>query len=129
MATITPKTSDKSLNQLKEEICDIGRRIYNKGFAAGNDGNIDGDYNHLGRPIYHSAATGIGQFYEIDLANGSPTDHAVDILRFFNRTDFTSNNSLRFSLRNAAGTTVWAENISVSRDTIVRGGRPSRREC
>ena len=40
MATITPKTTDKSLNQLKEEICDIGRRIYNKGFAAGNDGNI-----------------------------------------------------------------------------------------
>ncbi len=30
----------KSLAQLKEEICDIGRRIYNKGFAAGNDGNI-----------------------------------------------------------------------------------------
>jgi L-fuculose-phosphate aldolase len=29
-----------NLTQLKEEICDIGRRIYNKGFAAGNDGNI-----------------------------------------------------------------------------------------
>jgi L-fuculose-phosphate aldolase len=28
------------LHQLKEEICDIGRRIYAKGFAAGNDGNI-----------------------------------------------------------------------------------------
>ena len=40
MPTITPKTTDKSLNQLKEEICDIGRRIYAKGFAAGNDGNI-----------------------------------------------------------------------------------------
>jgi L-fuculose-phosphate aldolase len=26
--------------KLKQEICDIGRRIYNKGFAAGNDGNI-----------------------------------------------------------------------------------------
>ena len=26
--------------KLKEEICDIGRRIYNKGFAAANDGNI-----------------------------------------------------------------------------------------
>ena len=41
MATKTPiKTPGKSLAQLKEEICDIGRRIYNKGFAAGNDGNI-----------------------------------------------------------------------------------------
>ena len=29
-----------NLHQLKHEICDIGRRIYNKGFAAGNDGNI-----------------------------------------------------------------------------------------
>jgi L-fuculose-phosphate aldolase len=30
----------KNPHQLKLEICDIGRRIYNKGFAAGNDGNI-----------------------------------------------------------------------------------------
>jgi len=29
-----------NLHKLKEEICDIGRRLYAKGFAAGNDGNI-----------------------------------------------------------------------------------------
>ena len=29
-----------NLHQLKLEICEIGRRIYNKGFAAANDGNI-----------------------------------------------------------------------------------------
>ncbi|MDR0520648.1 MAG: class II aldolase/adducin family protein [Planctomycetaceae bacterium] len=29
-----------NLHQVKEEICDIGRRIYNKGFVAANDGNI-----------------------------------------------------------------------------------------
>jgi L-fuculose-phosphate aldolase len=29
-----------TLHQQKLEICDIGRRIYNKGFAAGNDGNV-----------------------------------------------------------------------------------------
>ena len=29
-----------NVHQLKLEICDIGRRIYNKGFAAANDGNI-----------------------------------------------------------------------------------------
>ena len=29
-----------NLHQVKEEICDIGRRIYAKGFAAANDGNI-----------------------------------------------------------------------------------------
>ena len=26
--------------QVKQEICEIGRRVYNKGFAAANDGNI-----------------------------------------------------------------------------------------
>ncbi len=26
--------------QIKEQICEIGRRVYNKGFAAANDGNI-----------------------------------------------------------------------------------------
>ena len=29
-----------NLHRLKQEICEIGRRIYNKGFAAANDGNI-----------------------------------------------------------------------------------------
>jgi L-fuculose-phosphate aldolase len=27
-------------HKIKEDICDIGRRIYAKGFAAANDGNI-----------------------------------------------------------------------------------------
>src|SRR5260370_22182720 len=27
-------------HQLKEQICDIGRRLYAKGFAAANDGNL-----------------------------------------------------------------------------------------
>src|SRR6516162_9970306 len=26
--------------ELKEQICEIGRRVYNRGFAAANDGNI-----------------------------------------------------------------------------------------
>ena len=30
----------QNIFQLKKDICDIGRRIYNKGFAAANDGNI-----------------------------------------------------------------------------------------
>jgi L-fuculose-phosphate aldolase len=29
-----------NLHQIKQEICDIGQRIYKKGFAAANDGNI-----------------------------------------------------------------------------------------
>ena len=27
-------------HQLREQICEIGRRVYNRGFAAANDGNI-----------------------------------------------------------------------------------------
>lgn len=40
MAMPAGSTTEKPLSKLKDEICDIGRRIYNKGFAAGNDGNI-----------------------------------------------------------------------------------------
>jgi L-fuculose-phosphate aldolase len=29
-----------NIHKIKQEMCDIGQRIYNKGFAAGNDGNI-----------------------------------------------------------------------------------------
>ncbi len=39
MATNKAPTG-KPLASLKEEICEIGRRLYAKGFAAGNDGNI-----------------------------------------------------------------------------------------
>ncbi len=30
----------QNIFQIKKDICDIGRRIYAKGFAAANDGNI-----------------------------------------------------------------------------------------
>jgi L-fuculose-phosphate aldolase len=34
-----------SERELKEQICEIGRRLYNKGFAAANDGNITARLN------------------------------------------------------------------------------------
>ncbi len=34
-----------SIHQIKQEICEIGRRIYQKGFAAANDGNISYRYS------------------------------------------------------------------------------------
>src|SRR5581483_8565974 len=33
-------TNEMTERQIKEFICEIGRRVYNKGFAAANDGNI-----------------------------------------------------------------------------------------
>jgi L-fuculose-phosphate aldolase len=44
-------------HKIKLEICDIGRRIYNKGFAAANDGNISvriSDNEVLCTPTLHS---------------------------------------------------------------------------
>ncbi len=44
-------------HKIKLDICDIGRRIYNKGFAAANDGNITvriGDNEVLCTPTMHS---------------------------------------------------------------------------
>lgn len=44
-------------HQIKKDICDIGLRIYNKGFAAANDGNITvriGDNEVLCTPTMHS---------------------------------------------------------------------------
>lgn len=37
---VTQWNSGINDRKLKEEICEIGRRVYNKGFAAANDGNI-----------------------------------------------------------------------------------------
>lgn len=34
------RVSPVNIHQIKQEMCEIGRRIYNKGFAAANDGNI-----------------------------------------------------------------------------------------
>ena len=43
--------------KIKQDMCDIGRRIYNKGFAAANDGNITvrvGENEFLCTPTMHS---------------------------------------------------------------------------
>ena len=44
-------------HKIKQDICEIGRRIYNKGFAAANDGNITvriSDNEVLCTPTMHS---------------------------------------------------------------------------
>ena len=47
----------KNVFEIKKDICDIGRRIYQKGFAAANDGNISvriGENEVLCTPTMHS---------------------------------------------------------------------------
>lgn len=46
-----------NVHRTKQEICEIGRRLYNKGFAAANDGNITarvGENEVLCTPTLHS---------------------------------------------------------------------------
>ena len=46
-----------NVHKLKQEICEIGRRIYDKGFVAANDGNITvkvSDNEFLCTPTMHS---------------------------------------------------------------------------
>ena len=46
-----------NVHKIKQDICEIGRRIYNKGFAAANDGNITvrtGENEVLCTPTMHS---------------------------------------------------------------------------
>ena len=38
--------------KLREEMCEIGRRVYNKGFAAANDGNISLPAERGPRPLH-----------------------------------------------------------------------------
>jgi len=51
--------------------------------GAGNDGNIDGNFFDPGFPVYHSAASGVGQFWEVDLG----WKHSLEYVELFDRTD------------------------------------------
>lgn len=87
--------------------------------ANGNDGILDGHYALPGNPIYHSAALGVGQFWEVDLGQ----DRQLDYATIFNRTDGVTTNSVRLSVRNATGTEVYSTMLAdISRNVTVNGG-------
>ncbi len=47
----------ENIHRIKQDICEMGRRLYNKGFAAANDGNITarvGENEFLCTPTMHS---------------------------------------------------------------------------
>ena len=85
----------------------------------GNDGVLDGNYALPGNPVYHSAATAVGQFWQVDLGS----EQAIDYVTIYNRTDFTNTTELRLSVRNAANAEVYAVVVAdTSRNVIVYGG-------
>ena len=49
---------NRTPQQIKEEICEIGRRIYMNGFVAANDGNIS---VKVGENEYYCTPTGVSK--------------------------------------------------------------------
>src|SRR5262249_20996959 len=87
--------------------------------TAGNDGVIDGGYNHDGHPIYHSANACAGEYWQVDLGAEQPLHYAIS----FNRTDFADTSTVKLSIRDGSNVEVYSTNVNISRDMIVRGGR------
>jgi len=73
--------------------------------AGGNDGNIGGDFYQGGFPVYHSAAAGAGQFYQLDLGALIPLDY----LELIDRSDADTTTQFRVSVLDDASNEVFSE--------------------
>lgn len=62
--------------------------------AGGNDNNIGGDFFQGGFPVYHSAASGVGQFYQLDLGSMVPLDY----LELIDRSDVDTTTQFRVAV-------------------------------
>ena len=87
--------------------------------SNGNDGILGGDYTHPGRPVFHSASSEVGQFWQVDLGAAQPVDFVV----VYTRSDFASTSQVKLSLRDGTNAEVYAATLDISREVIVRGGR------
>ncbi|HEX2749194.1 MAG TPA: fibronectin type III domain-containing protein, partial [Verrucomicrobiales bacterium] len=75
-----------------------------------NDGDIDGNLNAPGLPVYQSATAGAGQFWEMDLG----TEFLVKSILLFNRTDLAVTTNVRVKLLNTVGTQIWSQDINIA---------------
>ena len=79
------------------------------------DGDINGNYNAPGIPVYRSSTGGIGRFWEADLG----TDMRISSLLLFNRTDSPDTSNLRVSLLNTTGATLWTRDLPFALGTAT----------
>jgi Lamin Tail Domain/CotH kinase protein/Concanavalin A-like lectin/glucanases superfamily/Chitobiase/beta-hexosaminidase C-terminal domain len=88
--------------------------------AAAVDGDLNGDYasNAVTRPIYHSAATGTAEFYQVDL--GAMKD--IDFITLYNRTDSPTTSQVRLRFLDTGGAEVHTTTVNISRAVTVAGG-------
>lgn len=54
---------------------------YGAQITSGNDGRINGDFNHGDRSVYHSTNFGVGEFWQVDLGVTTPLDFAELFVR------------------------------------------------
>jgi hypothetical protein len=80
-----------------------------------NDGDINGNYAAAGSPVYHSAAQGVGQFWEMDLG----TDFLVKSVLLFNRSEANGTQSVRVKLLDSAGAQMWSQDVNIALGTVT----------
>ncbi len=73
----------------------------------GNDGDIDGDFYNPGFPVYHSATSAVGQFWEVDLDGR----FRLDYLELFGRTDAATTTQYLVSVLDADRAVLLSETI------------------
>lgn len=67
----------------------------------GNDDDISGEFFQADRPVYHSAAQGVGQFWQVDFGDTYPLDY----LQLFNRVDAGTTSQFLLEILEDDGTT------------------------
>jgi hypothetical protein len=62
--------------------------------VSGNDGDITGDFNVPSRPVYHSSAHSVGEYWQVDLGANTPLAYA----ELFARTSVNSTTQFKVSV-------------------------------
>ena len=73
--------------------------------AGGNDGNLGGDFFQGGFPVYHSAASAVGQFYQVDLGEMV----ALDYLELIDRSDGDTTTQFRVAVLDESEAEVFSQ--------------------
>jgi hypothetical protein len=87
------------------------------GTAIGDatDGDINGNYNSPGSPIYHSAASAAGQFLELDFGG----DLLINSVLLFNRSEANGTQNVRVKVIDDTGATVWTQDVNIALGTAT----------
>lgn len=66
--------------------------------TSGNDSNINADFNHSDRSVYHSTNYGVGEYWQVDLGAETP----LNFLELFTRSDSHTTSQFKVSVLDSA---------------------------